>query len=88
MAITRVPGVHSDVVDGTSILIGPAGTHVIELNAMGSLVWRAIDGQRELPELVTEVLAAVGPDQVTSDQVGADVAAFVAELTRLDLVRP
>jgi hypothetical protein len=79
------PGVLADDVGGKAVLIDPSGRHVIELNAVGSLVWRALDGEREVEDLVEVVLEAV-TDDVAPETVDRDVRAFLAELDRLALL--
>ena len=86
-AITRAPGVLDDVVDGRAMLIDSSGAQVVELNGVGSLVWAAIDGTRDVPALVEQVRAAV-EDGPGPERIEADVRAFLTELTRLELVLP
>jgi hypothetical protein len=61
---------------------------VVDLNTVGTIVWSGLDGRRELPDLVELVRAAMeDPDEVPRARIETDVAAFLAELTRLELVR-
>jgi hypothetical protein len=86
--MVRVDGVLDSELDGKSVLINAAGSHVVDLNPVGSLVWSGIDGQRELPDLVELVRAAVDdPDTVPPQQIATDVKAFLEELERLGLIR-
>ena len=88
MAVTRADGVLDEVVDGKAVLIGAAGTHVVDLNPLGTLVWSGLDGRREVPDLVELVRQALDdPEAVPASQVEADVTAFLAELERLELIR-
>jgi hypothetical protein len=88
VAVTRADGVLDEIVDGKAVLIGAAGTHVVDLNPLGTLVWSGLDGQREVADLVELVRQALGdPDSIPAPRVEADVAAFLAELERLELVR-
>lgn len=88
MAVTRADGVLDTVVEGKAVLIGAAGTHVVDLNPLGTLVWQGLDGEREVGDLVELVRQALDDaDSVPSARVEADVTAFLAELERLDLVR-
>ncbi len=89
MAIIRATGVLEDTVEGKAVLIGTKGTQIVELNALGSLVWAAIDGQREVIDLADVVRANLAdPGEVTAERIQADVRALLAELTRLELVQP
>jgi hypothetical protein len=74
----------SDVVDGKAVLVDPAGREIITLNALGTLVWDALDGTRDLEQLC-DGIAARYPD-VPAARVDADVRVFLDELTRLDLL--
>ena len=88
MALARAEGVLDTVVDGKAVLIGASGTHVVDLNTVGTLVWSGLDGTRELPDLVELVRGAMAdPDEVPRTRIEADVSAFLAELRRLELVR-
>src|SRR5690349_6755736 len=87
VAVVRTDGVLDTVVDGKAVLINAAGTHVVDLNPMGSLVWSGIDGQRELEDLVDLVQQSLSdPSAVPRAQLEADVSAFLNELVRLELV--
>ncbi len=87
MAVVRAEGVLDTVVDGKAVLINSAGTQVVDLNVMGSLVWSGIDGRRELADLVDLVQESLDDQsEVPRAQIEADVSAFLSELTRLELV--
>jgi hypothetical protein len=89
VAVRRADGVVEAMVEGKAVLIGPAGTHVVDLNEVGSVVWAGIDGERELTDLVELVRRALDdPERVPVVQVVKDVAAFLDELRRLELVQP
>jgi hypothetical protein len=88
VALARAEGVLDSVVDGKAVLIGSAGTHVVDLNAIGTLVWSSLDGTRELADLVELVRTALDdPQRVPAQRVEADVVAFLDELRRLELVQ-
>jgi hypothetical protein len=88
VAVTRADGVLDTVVEGKAVLIGAAGTHVVDLNPIGTLVWRGLDGERDVPQLVDLVRDALtDPTAVPAQRIEADVTAFLAELERLELVR-
>jgi hypothetical protein len=89
MAIVRATGVLEDTVDGKAVLIGTKGTQIVELNELGSVVWAAINGQREVVDLAEVVRSnLVDPDEVTAERIQADIRALLGELTRLELVQP
>ena len=84
MKVGRNPDVVSDVVEGKAVLVDPAGRELITLNAVGTLVWDALDGTRD-PDEVCRVVA----DRYRSTpaaQVHADVRVFLDELSALGLL--
>lgn len=83
--VRRAEGVVSDVVNGGAYLIGPAGTHIVELNHTGTAVWDALAVDRDVDSVVTLVAEAfsVGPD--AREQIHRDVVAFLDELSQLGL---
>ena len=88
MAVVRAEGVLDTVVDGQSVLINPAGTQVVDLNALGSVVWACIDGQRGVVDLGDLGQPSLkDPEKVPHPQLAAYVAAFLEELIRLELVQ-
>jgi hypothetical protein len=77
-------GILAEVLDGRAALVNPEGTELFTLNPVGSVVWEALDGTRELQDLVDVVLAVCKP--VTRDVVTADVQHFLDELLGLGLI--
>jgi hypothetical protein len=53
------------------------------LSESGSAIWRAIDGRRSEGDIVAEIARQY---EIAVDVVEPDVAAFVAELARLELI--
>lgn len=84
MTYRPADGVLSEDVDGIVILINAAGDELLDLNATGSVVWRALGDGADLDTLVAAVQAAF-PD-APADALAADVAAFLAELGEAGLV--
>src|SRR5438876_94714 len=84
MAPRRSPGVAYDVLDGQAVLIDPVGLEMLTLNAVGTLVWNELDGEKDVPELANAVLGRV--TGVGLDALVADVGAFVASLEDAGLV--
>ena len=66
------------------VLLDPAGRELITLNPVGSVVWELADGDHSVEELAGR-LAQRFP-AVPAEQVAADVAAFVAELSSMGLL--
>ncbi|MBA3956158.1 MAG: PqqD family protein [Acidimicrobiia bacterium] len=52
----RSPDVTYEIVDGRAMLIDAAGTEIITLNPVGSLVWSALDGERGVAGLAEHLL--------------------------------
>ncbi|HEV3450587.1 MAG TPA: PqqD family protein [Acidimicrobiia bacterium] len=84
MAPGRNPDVVSDLVEDRAVLVDPAGTELITLNAVGTLVWDALDGRRDLPDLCRVVLDRY--PSMPAAQVEADVRSFLDELSSLGLL--
>ena len=73
-----------DVVVDRAILLDGAGTELITLNAVGTVVWNELDGRRDAAELAADLLDRfVGRRRSTS--CGVDIAAFLDELAALGL---
>lgn len=84
MAIRRSDDVTFEVVDGRALLVDPDGGAVITLNPVGTLVWGALDGTREVPDVVDHVRSRV--TAVSGEQLEPDVRAFIEELRVRQLV--
>lgn len=85
MLVERSPGTASEAVGDRSLIVDPDGRSVVTLSPTGSIVWEAIDGERDL-----DALARALADRTTGstfDQARRDVAAFVSELLEAGLVR-
>ncbi len=85
MSWSRDPGVVSDVIEGKAVLVDAAGRELITLNAVGTIVWEALDGRRDLAGLCDAVAARY--PSTSRAQVETDVRSFLAELSRLGLVK-
>ena len=82
--VQRADDVVYEVTGGRAVLLDAAGTELITLNPVGTLVWQAIDGRRDAHGLAAAIqpqLGDVDPARVTSD-----VVAFVGELRQAGLV--
>jgi hypothetical protein len=82
-AARRSERVTYDIVDGRAILVDIRGTELLTLNPVGTIVWEALDGQRDVGELVEHLVERL--DQVEPVQARVDVASFLAELRKLGL---
>ena len=84
MRYRRADGVLHQEVDGVVVLITAAGDELLDLNATGSVVWRALADGAD-PAALVEAVVAEFPD-APADVVAADVEAFLAELVGDGLV--
>jgi hypothetical protein len=84
MGLARNPRVVADVVDGKAVLVDPAGREIITLNPLGTQVWDALDGSRDV-DGVCRLIGERYPD-VPAERIGADVRAFLDELGRLGVL--
>ena len=83
-ALKRSSNVTYEVLDGQAVILDEGGEAVITLNAVGTQVWEAIDGNRDVDAIV-EHLAGMFTG-ISHSQLRADVEAFVAELRADKLV--
>lgn len=79
MVVWRSPDVVDDSVDGRAVLVDADGRELITLNPTGTLVWRSMDGSRDLVEIARIVHDEVG-GEVSREQIERDVRGFVDEL--------
>jgi hypothetical protein len=78
LTIKRSSDVTFEVVDGQAVLIDRQGRELLTLNAVGTVVWQALDGTTDQKGIV-RTLAAEFPD-VKSVEIEMDVRAFISEL--------
>ena len=86
MGLHRAPDVTFEIVDGRAMLIDGRGEELITLNPVGTLVWKALDGEADAESLARRLLPeleGVGPDVLE-----ADIRTFLEELASLGLVAP
>ena len=84
MGMRRSPEVTFEVVDGRAILIDSSGTELITLNPVGTLVWNALDGERDVAAVADHLLPTL--EGVTKDQLETDVSSFLDEMSKEGLV--
>ena len=84
MGLRRSPEVTFEVVDGRAILLDGKGSELITLNPVGTLVWNALDGERDAAGLAEHLLPTL--EGVTRDQLEADVGTFLDEMSKEGLV--
>jgi len=84
MGPRRSPEVTYEVVEGRAMLVDPDGAEIITLNPVGTLVWEALDGERDVAGLTAHLLPRL--DGVTDDQLRKDIAEFIGELDAAGLI--
>jgi len=84
MAWQRSPGVVYEVVDGQAVLVDPEGVELVTLNAVGTLVWEELDGEREAAELAAMLVERL--EGVTLPELERDITEFLAEVDAVGLV--
>lgn len=82
--ISQSNSVVFEVVDDRAVLVDPSGSELITLNPVGSLIWEALAEPTDA-ESITERLLPKFED-VTRDELHADIIAFIEELTELGLL--
>lgn len=66
------------------VLLDRAGTTLVTLNPVGSLIWQELDGRREAAELAAALVDRL--TGVTEEQLAGDIDEFLAELGAEGLV--
>lgn len=84
MATRRREGVSFEPSGESVVILNADGTEMTTLNPVGSLIWQALDGERDTPALAQGLIAHF--DGVTIDQLERDIAEFIADLVSADLV--
>ena len=82
----RPPGLAFRRLDDETVIVDAHRRQVHVLNGTGSRIWDLMAEQRSLNEVVA-ALVADGPFSTPLTEVEGDVAAFMAELRRMGLVR-
>jgi hypothetical protein len=82
--LRRASEVYFEVVEDKAVIVDPAGTELLTLNHVGTIVWQALDGERD-ESSITDELATRFPD-VPRATLEADVRRFLAELEGVNLV--
>jgi hypothetical protein len=80
----RADDVIFEVTGGRAVLLDGAGAELITLNPVGTLVWQALDGRRDVTTLARDLQPRF--DDVDLDRLTGDIVGFVSELESLGLV--
>jgi hypothetical protein len=86
MMFRRADGIALQVVDGRAFLLDAAGTEMIVLNLVGTMVWDALDGLSDAGAIADSL--ANHFEDVSVPQLVSDVGEFLDELAELGLVVP
>jgi hypothetical protein len=84
MPLQRASEVSYEVLDGRAVILDEKGEEIITLNAVGTLVWEAIDGRRDTADLVSHLLPQL--EGVGEDELRSDIEEFLGELQQQALV--
>ncbi len=82
--LRRADDVVFDMAGERAVLLDAAGTELITLNPVGSLVWNELDGDRGPGELAADLHPRF--DGVSEQELRDDIASFLDELAELGLV--
>jgi hypothetical protein len=83
-AVRRRESIASQLVDGKAFLLAEGTTKMVVLNPVGTMVWEALDGERDV-DAIADLLVGEFED-VTPSQLRDDIETFVAELRKVDFV--
>jgi hypothetical protein len=84
MGFRRAPEVTYETIEGRAVLVDGAGAELITLNPVGTLVWNALDGERDASALAGDLVGEF--TGVTRAQLEADIVDFLSELAASRLV--
>jgi hypothetical protein len=84
MGFRRSPEITYETIDRRAVLVDGTGAELITLNPVGSLVWNALDGERDATALAGDLVGSF--TGVTRGQLEADIVDFLAELAASRLV--
>jgi Coenzyme PQQ synthesis protein D (PqqD) len=74
----RAAGVNYEIIEGRAVVIDPNGKELVTLNEVGTMIWEHLDGERDVPVLVDELLPRF--DGVTREQFDRDLRGYLDEL--------
>lgn len=73
-----------EVVDGRAVLVDPTGSELITLNPVASMIWNALEEPTDANTIADRLLPEF--EDVTREQLHADVVAFLEELDGLGVL--
>ena len=83
--VERTPGAAAEAVGQQVLVVDPQGRRVLTLSRTGSIVWEAIDGQRDIADLARHL--ARNTTGCTLEQAQRDVELFVDSLVAAGVVQ-
>ncbi|GJM39260.1 MAG: hypothetical protein DHS20C19_26270 [Acidimicrobiales bacterium] len=84
MGIRRRAGVSYEPSGESVVILDADGTVLTTLNAVGAVVWKELDGERDARALARDLV--VGFDGVDEDELTGDIEAFIGSLVESSLV--
>ncbi len=82
--VSQSDGVVFEVVDGRAVLVDPTGSELITLNPVASMIWQALEDPTDAGAIADRLLPEF--EDVTRDQLHADVVDFLKELDELGVL--
>ena len=84
MGIRRRTGVSYEPSGDSVVILDADGTVLTTLNAVGAVIWHALDGERDVAALARDLVSEFdGVDEAT---LATDIEVFVASLVESSLV--
>jgi hypothetical protein len=81
----RAPGVLSEVIDGSTMLIDETSAELLTLNGVGATVWQSLTEQGATLDQSVDAVIVEFPD-APEEAVSADVLSFLEQLAGAGLV--
>ena len=76
--------VHHELAEGEVVLLHLESGAYHELNHVGALIWKLVDGERDVPGIVREVRSRV---EDPPEDLEAEIAGFLTDLRDRNLIR-
>lgn len=84
MPFRRAPAVTYEMSGDRAVILDAAGSVMTTLNAVGTVIWRELDGERDSAALAGDLVEAF--DGVDPETLEADINDFAASLIEAGLI--
>lgn len=79
----RIEATAYRIIDNEAVIVSPLDSEVTILNEVGSLIWKLMDGFRDIEQLVKELCKEY---EVSVEEAKKDIEEFIEDLTNKNLL--